>query len=153
LIKHSGSGKKIGASELKSSPSSSIGSPIANALTAVLQPMVASITVAPAVQAVPAAPGLPGPVTFAHTLGQAWADLLNYKLPGDAKIYSSAMAKLVTTFSLVKPNVTILLAKLGDCSNSASWTTTLHIGIGAVPAVAGIAVIPAIHTYGPFSRV
>jgi hypothetical protein len=83
--------------------------------------MVAAITTAttaaavtPAAQAVPAAPGPPGPVAFARTLAQAWADLLNYKLPGDAKIYTSAMAKLSTTFSLNKPNVSILLAELGD---------------------------------------
>jgi hypothetical protein len=76
--------------------------------------MVAAITattaaaVAPAALAVPAAPGPPGPVAFARTLAQAWADLLNYKLPGDAKIYARAMAKLSTTFSLNKPNVSIL---------------------------------------------
>jgi hypothetical protein len=114
---------------------------IAQALTAALQPMVAAITaataaaVAPAAQAVPAAPGQPGPAAFAHTLAQARADLLNYELPGDAKIYASAMAKLSTTFSL---------SKLGDCSNSTSWSTTLQIDIGAVPAAAGVAAIPAV---------
>jgi hypothetical protein len=51
---------------------------------------------------------------------------------------------LSTTFSLNKPNVSILLAELGDCSNSASWTTTLRISIGAVPAAAGVAAIPAV---------
>jgi hypothetical protein len=123
---------------------------IANALTAVLQPMVAAITTttaaaaAPTAQAVPAVPGPPGPVAFTRTPAQARADLLNYKLPGDAKFYASTMAKLSTTFSLNKPNVSILLAELGDFSNSASWTTTLHIGIGAVPAAAGVAAIPAV---------
>jgi hypothetical protein len=121
---------------------------IANALTAVLQPMVAAITtttaaaVAPAAQPVPAAPGQPGPVTFTHTPAQAQADLLNYKLPGNAKIYANAMAKLSTIFSLNKPNVSILLAELGDHANSMSWMTTLHISISTVPAAAGVAAIP-----------
>jgi hypothetical protein len=107
---------------------------IANALTAA--------AVAPAAQPVPAAPGQPGPVTFTHTPAQAQADLLNYKLPGNAKIYANAMAKLSTIFSLNKPNVSILLAELGDHANSMSWMTTLHISISTVPAAAGVAAIP-----------
>jgi hypothetical protein len=91
----------------------------------------------------PCSPGPPGPVAFACTLAQAQPDLLNYKIPGDAKIYTSTTVKLSTTFSLNKPNISILLAELGDCSNSASWTTTLQIGIATVPAAAGVAAIPA----------
>jgi hypothetical protein len=123
---------------------------IANALTTALQPMVAAITaataaaVAPAAQPVPAAPGQPGPVAFARTPAQARADLLNYELPGDTKIYANATAKLSTIFSLNKPNVSILLAELGDHANSASWTTTLRIGISSVPAAAGVAAIPTV---------
>jgi hypothetical protein len=123
---------------------------ITNALTAPLQPMVATITaataaaMAPAAQAVPAAPGPPGPAAFACTLAQAQADLLSYKLPGNTKIYTSATAKLSTTFSLNKPNVSILLARLGDLANSVSWTTTLQIGIGAIPTAARVAGIPAV---------
>jgi hypothetical protein len=120
---------------------------VANALTAVLQPMVAAITAATAATVAPAAAthqGPVAPVAFARTPAQAWADLLNYKLPGDAKIFASATVKLATTFLLNKPNVSILLAELGDRSNSASWTTTLQIGIGAAPAAPGVAAIPAV---------
>jgi hypothetical protein len=123
---------------------------IANALTAALQPMVTAITAATAAAVAPAAPVAPAvapppaQVVFACTPAQARADLLDYELPGDAKIYNSATAKLSTTFSLSKPNVSILLAELGDCSNSASWTTTLQLDIGAVPAAGGVAAIPAV---------
>jgi hypothetical protein len=90
---------------------------IAYALTAVLQPMVAAITATTAAAVAPAAAahqGLVAPVAFAHTPAQAQADLLNYELPGDAKIFTSATAKLSMTFSLNKPNVSILLAELGN---------------------------------------
>jgi hypothetical protein len=120
---------------------------IANALTAALQPMVAAITTATAASVAPAAATPQGPVAaviFARTPAQARADLLNYELPGDAKIFASATIKLATTFSLNKPNVSILIAELGDRSNSASWTTTLQFGIGAVPAAPGVAAIPAV---------
>jgi hypothetical protein len=120
---------------------------IANALTAALQPMVAAITAATAAAVAPAAAAPQGPVAavaFARTPAQARADLLNYELPGDAKIFASATVKLATTFSLNKPNVSILLAELGDRSNSASWTTTLQVDIGAVPAAPGVAAIPAV---------
>jgi hypothetical protein len=89
---------------------------IANALTAVLQPMAAAITVATAAAIAMAAPAPPGPgaaVIFAHTPAQAQADLPSYELPGDAKIYLSTTTKLSTTFFLNKPNVSILLTKLG----------------------------------------
>jgi hypothetical protein len=117
---------------------------IANALTAALQPMVAAITAGAAVAPAAAPQGPVAPVAFARTPAQARADLLDYELPGDAKIFASATAKLSTTFLLNKPNVSILLAELGDRSNSASWTTTLHIDIGAVPAAPGVAAIPVV---------
>jgi hypothetical protein len=80
--------------------------------------MVAAITtttaaaVTPTAQAAPAITAPPAQVVFARAPAQARGDLLNYKLPGDAKIYNSATSKLSTTFSLSKPNVSILLAEL-----------------------------------------
>jgi hypothetical protein len=111
---------------------------IANALTAVLQPMVATITSATAAPVAPAAAAPQEPVAaiiFACTPAQAQADLLNYELPGDAKICASATIKLSATFSLNKPNVSILLAELGDRSNSASCTTTLQVSIALTNSV------------------
>jgi hypothetical protein len=109
--------------------------------------MVEAITIDTAAAVAPAATTPQGPVAaviFARTPAQAWADLLNYELPGDAKIFTSATIKLSNTFSLNKPNVSILLAELGDRSNSASWTTTLQVGIGAVPAAPRVAAIAAV---------
>jgi hypothetical protein len=121
---------------------------IANALTAALQPMVAAITAATAAAVAPAAANPQGPVApvvCACPPAQAQADLFNYKLPGHPKIFASATAKLSTTFSLNKPNVSILLVEVGDWSNSTSWTTTtLQVGIGAVPAAHRVAAIPAV---------
>jgi hypothetical protein len=88
---------------------------ITNALTAALQPMMAVVTAAKTAAVAPAAPAVPGPagpIACACTPAQAQADLLNYELPGNTKIYASATAKLATTFSLNKPNVSILLAEL-----------------------------------------
>jgi hypothetical protein len=120
---------------------------IANALTAALQPKVAAITATTAATVTPAAAAHQGPVapvTFVCTPAQAQADLLNYELPGDAKIFASATAKLSTTFSLNKPNVSILLAELGDQSNSTLWTTTLQISISAAPVAPGVAAVPVV---------
>jgi hypothetical protein len=93
------------------------------------------------------APGVAAPpaqVVFRCTPAQAKVDLLDYELPGDAKIYHSATSKLSMTFWLSKPNFSILLAELGDCSNSASWTTTLQLNIGTATAAAGVAAILAV---------
>jgi hypothetical protein len=79
--------------------------------------MVAAITTTTAAAVAAAAAAPQGPVAaviFARTLAQAQADLLNYELPGDPKIFASATIKLATTFYLNKPNVSILLAELGD---------------------------------------
>jgi hypothetical protein len=70
--------------------------------------MVAPITAAIGVAAMAA-------VIFASTLAQARADLLEYELLGDAKIY-----------------ISIQLAKFADCpkfTNCALWTTTLLVAI------------------------
>jgi hypothetical protein len=124
---------------------------IAYALTAALQPMVVAITAATAATAAAVAPaaaapqGPVAPVVCACTPAQAQADLFNYKLPGNAKIFASATAKLSTTFSLNKPNVSILLVEVGDWSNITSWTTTtLLVGIGAAPAAHRVPAIPAV---------
>jgi hypothetical protein len=112
---------------------------IATALAAAIQLMVAAITTAitaseaPATTAVTAAADQITPVVFSCTPAQARADALNSKLPGDTK-----------TSSLNKPNISILLAKLGDCSNSASWTETLQVNIEEIPAAAGAAATPAV---------
>jgi hypothetical protein len=83
-------------------------------------------------------------VIFASTLAQARADLLKHKLPGNAKIYFSATNKLATTFSLSKPDISIWLAELGDCSSCVLWTTTWQVGGGSDPGAAGPEAIPAI---------
>jgi hypothetical protein len=101
---------------------------IADALEAALAPLVNALTpVAPAAVAATATP-------FAFTPAQARANLLDYELAGDAKIFNSATAKLETTFSLDKPNVTVLLAELGDRANSAAWQKTIEVVTGATPA-------------------
>jgi hypothetical protein len=82
---------------------------------AILQPIVLhTATVATVAPAATAHPGPVAAVAFACTPAQAQTDLLNYELPGDTKIFLSATTKLSSTFSLNKPNVTILLNALGD---------------------------------------
>jgi hypothetical protein len=101
---------------------------IADALEAALAPLVNALTpVAPAAVTATATP-------FAFTPAQARADLLNYELSGDAKIFTSATAKLETVFSLDKPNIAVLLAELGDRANSAAWQKTIEVVIGATAA-------------------
>jgi hypothetical protein len=45
---------------------------------------------------------------------------------------------------LSKPDISIWLAKLGDRSSCASWTTTRQVGGGADPAATGLEAIPAV---------
>ena len=103
---------------------------IAAALATAMGPLVAALTpVAPAAVAPTATP-------FAFTPAQARANLLDYGLPGDAKIFNGATAKLGTLFSLDKPNVMVLLAEVGDRAESSAWQSTMEVVIGATPATA-----------------
>jgi hypothetical protein len=99
--------------------------------------MVAPITAAISTAAMAAA-------IFASTPAQARAYLPKYELPGNAKIYISATNKLATTFFLSNPDISIWLPEIGDCSNCASSTMTLQVGVGADPAAAGPVAIPAV---------
>ena len=106
---------------------------IAAALATAMGPLVAALTpVAPAAVAAVAATATP----FAFTPAQARANLLDYGLPGDAKIFNGATAKLDMLFSLDKPNVTVLLAEVGDRAESSAWQSTMEVVIGATPATA-----------------
>ena len=103
---------------------------IANALAAALNPLVNALTpVAPAAIATPT-------TKFARTPAQARANLLDYELSGDAKIYNNATQKLTTVFSLNKPNITVLLSELGDRANSSAWEQTIEVTVGGTPASA-----------------
>ena len=90
---------------------------IANALAQVMGPALAGL--APPAQ-VPAAP-----VMFSRTPAEARANLLDYTNAGDAKIYHKAIEGLPTTFSLVQPNVTVLMSELEThCLPSSSTEST-----------------------------
>ena len=109
---------------------------IANALAAALNPLVNALTpVAPAAIATPT-------TKFAHTPAQARANLLDYELSGDAKIYNNATQKLTTVFSLNKPNITVLLSELGDRANSSAWEQTIEVTVGGTPASATQPAVP-----------
>jgi hypothetical protein len=79
------------------------------------------------------APFVPVVVNFARTPAQACADLLDYENNlGDAKIFAKATAPLPTTFSLSKPNVTILVSEVQTCSKTSSWGTLMALTINAI---------------------
>jgi hypothetical protein len=91
---------------------------IANALKTALQHKATAITATTPAAIALAAADHPGPVAaivFTRTPAQSQAaDLINYELPVNTKIFLNAITKLATTFTLNKPNVSILLTELGD---------------------------------------
>jgi hypothetical protein len=76
---------------------------------------------------------VPAVVNFARTPAQACADLLDYENnTGNAKIFATATAPLPTTFSLSKPNVTILVSEVQTRSMTSSWGMLMALTINAI---------------------
>jgi hypothetical protein len=72
-------------------------------------------------------------VDFAHTPAGASVDLLDYKrITGDAKIFFRATQALPTSFSLAKPNVTVLMSELQTRSSESSWGPLFDMTINAI---------------------
>jgi hypothetical protein len=72
-------------------------------------------------------------VDFARTPAGAIADLLDYKkVAGDAKIFFRSTQALPSTFSLAKPNVTVLMSELQTRSSESSWSALFDMTINAV---------------------
>jgi hypothetical protein len=69
---------------------------------------------------------------FALTPAGACPDRLNYKTTGDAKIFFRATQALPTTFSLAKPNVTVLMSELQTRGSESFWGGLFTVAINAV---------------------
>jgi hypothetical protein len=70
-------------------------------------------------------------VGFARTPAQAIPDLLDYEHnSAHAKIFAKATAALLTVFTVLKPNVTILLSELLIRSQSSAWGALFAMVIG-----------------------
>jgi hypothetical protein len=112
----------------------------ANAAAATANTIAVAITNAlanlqpPVPQAQPAPPvPVPVVVDFARTPAQAQPDLLDYKnSTGDAKIFAKATSPLETTFSLTKPNVTVLLSEITTRTKAMSWGGLMQVTVNAV---------------------
>jgi hypothetical protein len=79
----------------------------------------------------PPPPPAPVVVGFARTPAQAQGDLLDYENnSAHAKIFVKATTALSTVFTIVKPNVTILLTELLVRSQSSAWAALFTMVIG-----------------------
>lgn len=77
------------------------------------------------------APAAAFPTNFADSPAVAYDGLLNYKNKGDAAIYKAAVAELPTKFTLLKPNVAILLDQLAERRDEFGWKNITEVVDGA----------------------
>jgi hypothetical protein len=94
-------------------------------------PALAPPAAAAAAAAVVAA--APVVVPFARTPAGARTDLLDYEnSSGDAKVFFTATKALKTSFTLNKPNVTVLMSELQTRSSESSWGSLFMVAVNAV---------------------
>jgi hypothetical protein len=106
---------------------------IAGAITAALtnmQPPAAQVVQLQAPLPVVVPPQVP---VWICTPALTGGTVLDYKdIPADAKIFKENTAKLDTTFSLAKPNVTALITELVIHSEMSSWNQLMALTVNAV---------------------
>ena len=101
---------------------------IAAAIAAAMQPVIQQMQQQQQPQ--PQQPAQNQPAQFAHSPALAHQDIIDYLTSAGVKLYLKATEKLPTTFSLVDPNVRVLLDELKTHSTEYGWGEMLTVNIG-----------------------